>query len=381
MECLPATGAFGQNGVMSLLIARIWVCGCATLLASCVVERPPAGGGPALSPQQARAVIDESIPTGVSDRTGWISDIYAGFTVQDLAPTRESVCAVVAVIEQESNFQVNPVIPGLGAIAWREIDSRAERAGVPRILLHGALALRSPNGKTYSERIDAARTEKDLSDIYEDFIGSVPLGRRLFADLNPIRTRGPMQVNVAFANRYAALRPYPYPVTESIADEVFTRRGSLYFGIAHLFAYQPPYDEYLFRFADFNAGQFASRNAALQNAVSKASGIALVTDGALLPAAGAEPGETEVALRALASRLNVDEREIHDALEQGKTRDLERNHVYERVFALAERVAKRPLPRAIVPVIRLQGPKISRTLTTSWYAHRVEGRFEQCLGR
>jgi len=366
---------------MSSIITRLWVCGCAALLASCVVERPPAGGGPALSPEQARAVIDESIPKGVSDRAGWITDIYAGFTVQDLAPTRESVCAVVAVIEQESNFQVNPVIPGLGAIAWREIDSRAQRVGVPRILLHGALALRSPNGKTYSERIDAARTEKDLSDIYEDFIGAVPLGRKLFANLNPIRTRGPMQVNVAFANRYAAIRPYPYPVTESIADEVFTRRGSVYFGIAHLFAYQPPYDEYLFRFADFNAGQFASRNAALQNALSKASGIPLVTDGALLPADGAEPGETELALRALASRLNVDEREIHDALEQGKTRDLEQTHVYERVFALAERVAKRPLPRAIVPVIKLQGPKISRTLTTSWYAHRVEGRFEQCLGR
>ena len=347
------------------------------------MERPPAGGGPALSPEQARAVIDESIPKGVPDRAGWVNDIYAGFTVQALAPTRETVCAVVAVIEQESNFQVDPVVTGLGAIAWREIDSRAERAGVPRIILHSALALRSPNGKTYSERIDAARTEKDLSDIYEDFIGSVPLGRRLFSDLNPIRTRGPMQVNVAFANQYADLRPYPYPVKGTIADEVFTRRGSVYFGIAHLFMYQPPYDEYLFRFADFNAGQFASRNAALQNAVSKASGIPLVTDGALLPARGGAdgPGDTELALRALASRLNVDEREIHDALEQGKTRDLERTHVYERVFALAERVTKRRLPRAIVPVIKLHGPKISRTLTTSWYAHRVEGRFEQCLGR
>jgi hypothetical protein len=55
--------------------------------------------------------------------------------------------------------------------------------------------------------------------------------------------------------------------------------------------------------------------------------------------------------------------------------------VYERVFALAERVAKRPLPRAIVPSIKLHGPKISRSLTTSWYAHRVDGRFERCLGK
>jgi Protein of unknown function (DUF1615) len=362
---------------------RAGICACLLLLTSCALERPPAAVGPSLSPDQARSLIDESIPNGVSDRAGWVSDIYAGFAVQDLAPTRESVCAVVAVIEQESNFHTNPVIPGLGAIAWREIDSRAQRAGVPRLLVHGALELRSPDGKTYSERINAARTEKDLSDLYEDFIGSVPLGNRLFANLNPIRTRGPMQVNVAFAAQYAATRPYPYVLRGSVADEVFTRRGSLYFGIAHLFAYQPPYDEYLFRFADFNAGQFASRNAAFQNALSRASGIPVTADGALLPGKGAEagPGETELALRALASRLNVDEREIHAALEAGRSRDLERTSVYERVFALAERGARHPLPRAMIPVIKLQGPKISRSLTTSWYAHRVEGRFEQCRDR
>jgi hypothetical protein len=369
--------------MISCMLARIGICGCMALLVSCALERPPAGGAGALSPEQARAVIDASIPKGVSDRVGWRNDIYTAFTTQDLPPTRESVCAVVAVIEQESGFQVNPVVPGLGPIAWREIDGRAERAGVPRIIVHSALELRSPDGKTYRQRIDAARTEKDLSDIYEDFIGSVPLGSRLFANLNPVRTRGPMQVNVAFAKQYAAARPYPYTVKVSIADEVFTRRGSLYFGIAHLFAYQPPYDEYLFRFADFNAGQFASRNAAFQNAVSKASGKVLVTDGALLGGNGADsgPGETELALRTLRSRLKVEDREIHEALEQGKSQELERTEVYERVFALADHLERRPLPRALIPVIRLQGPKISRALTTNWYAHRVEGRYEQCLGR
>ena len=209
------------------------------------------------------------------------------------------------------------------------------------------------------------------------------MGQSLFDDKNPIRTRGPMQVNVVYADQYAAVRPYPYPVKASVADEVFTRRGSLYFGIAHLLAYQPPYDDYLYRFADFNAGQYASRNAAFQNAVSRASGMPLATDGALLShESGAMGlGDTELALRALAGRLNVDESEIHDALEKGKTPEFERTKVYERVFALAERVAKRPLPRAIVPSIKLHGPKISRALTTSWYAHRVDGRFERCLGK
>jgi hypothetical protein len=300
--------------------------------------------------------------------------------VQGLTPSHENVCAVVAVIEQESNFQANPVVRGLGAIAWKEIDTRAEHAGLPHMVVHGALGLKSSNGRTYSERIDSAKTEKDLSDIYEDFIGSVPLGRRLFADWNPVRTRGPMQVNVAFAETYAGVRPYPYPVKVSVADEVFTRRGSLYFGIAHLFAYQPPYSSYVYRFADFNAGQYSSRNAAFQSAVSKASGVPLAADGALLSHDGGA-SNTELALRALSGRLNVSEGEIHDALEKGKSKDLEHTKVYERVFALAEHNAKGSLPRALVPTITLHGPKLSRTLTTSWYAHRVEGRYERCLGK
>jgi len=358
----------------------LWILGSGALLMSCASERPPVTSL-APSPAQARALIDRSLPRGVSDRAGWATDIYSGFTVQALEPTRQNVCAVVAVIEQESNFHVDPVVPRLGTMARREIDQRAKRAGVPVSIVHGALELRSSTGRTYRERINAAKTEKDLSDIYEDFIGAVPLGRRLFADWNPVRTRGPMQVNIVFAESYASVRPYPYPVKASIADEVFTRRGSLYFGIAHLLAYRPPYDEYLYRFADFNAGQYASRNAAFQKAVSKASGIALVTDGALLPhdsdVKGA--GSTELALRALAKRLNISEDAIHSDLEQGKTKEFERTQLYERVFALAERVTRRRLPRAVVPSIKLHGPKISRSLTTSWYAHRVNGRFERCL--
>jgi hypothetical protein len=328
-------------------------------------------------------MIERSLPRSVADRAGWTADMYAGFTVLGIAPSRENICAVVAVIEQESGFRVDPVIPGLPAIAWREIDERAAKAGVPRMMVHGLLQLPSPTGRTYSDRIDGARTEKELSDIFEDFIGAVPLGRTLFADRNPIRTRGPMQVQVVFAEQFAATRQYPYPVKSSIADEVFTRRGGVYFGIAHLLAYQAPYDGYLYRFADFNAGQYASRNAAFQAAVSDASGIPLSADGALLPrdAGGRAPGATEAAVRALAARLDVGENTIHGALEKAKTREFESTAVYQRVFALADQSAKRMLPRAMVPHIELHGPKITRKLTTAWYAHRVNDRFERCLRR
>jgi hypothetical protein len=168
-------------------------------------------------------------------------------------------------------------------------------------------------------------------------------------------------------------------VKTSIADEVFTRRGSLYFGTAHLLAYRAPYDEYLYRFADFNAGQYASRNAAFQSAVSSASGIALAPDGALLPHDADAAGSTELALRALGKRLNMGDGAIHDALEKGKSADFETTELYQRVFALAAQTQGRSLPRALLPRIELHGPKIARKLTTEWYAHRVEQRFKRCL--
>lgn len=353
--------------------------GWAVVLAGCV-GAPPPPSIPQMSPDEARAWIDHSLPRGVADRRGWATDIYAGFSSQSIPPTRENLCAVIAVIEQESGVRVDPQVAGLPAIAWREIDERAAHAGLPRVVVHGVLQLTSSTGRSYSDRIDAARTEKDLSDVYEDFIGAVPLGRTLFENSNPIRTRGPMQVHVAFANQYAATKPYPYPVRVSISDELFTRRGGVYFGIAHLLGYQAPYDDLLFRFADFNAGQYASRNAAFQRAVSAASGVPLTADGALLPhdADRNAPGSTELALRTLGARLNLSDSAIHADLEEGKTRDFEQTQVYQRTFALADRLARHPLPRATVPVIQLKGPKISRPLTTDWYAHRVNDRYQKC---
>ena len=351
------------------------------MLTGCAGAPPATVPAPAAGPIEPHALIEESLPHAVADRSAWTSDMYAAFNVLTITPNRENVCAVVAVIQQESGFQVDPVIPGLGGIARREIDSRAERAHVPLLIVNGVLALKSADGRTYGERIDAASTEKELSDVYEDFIAAVPLGKTLFADRNPIRTRGPMQVNVAFAEQFSAATPYPYPVKQSIADEVFTRRGSLYFGIAHLLDYRAPYRNYLYRFADFNAGQYASRNAAFQSALSIVAGVPLNLDGALLPRdADANPeGATELALRSVAARLNLSEAAIHGALTQGRAYSFESTSLYTRIFALAERKAGRSLPRAMVPQIRLTGPKIKRKLTTDWYAHRVDERYKRCL--
>lgn len=314
---------------------------------------------------------------------GWAADIDAAFEVQEIEPTVANSCAVIAVIGQESSFQVDPVVPGLPKTAWAEIDRRAEKAGVPALAVHAALQLKSPDGRSYADRIDVVKTEKQLSDVFQDLISAVPLGKRLFGGLDPIRTRGPMQVNVSFVERYAG-RPYPYPVKGSLADELFTRRGGLFFGIAHLLDYPAPYgDRYLYRFADFNAGQYASRNAAFQNAVSQASGIPLVADGALV-AHGDEAqqgGSTELAARVVARRVQLSDADVRRALELGRSKAFEHTPLYERVFAIADRYEGRPVQRAVIPLIDLQGPKIRRPLTTQWYANSVDARFKRCLAR
>ena len=225
------------------------------------------------------------------------------------------------------------------------------------------------------------RTERELSELYEELVGRVPLGSRLFGDHNPVQTGGPMQVSVPFAESRS--RGYPYPVRGTIRDEVFTRRGGLYFGIQHLLGYATPYARKASRFADYNAGWYASRNAAFQNAVAVATGRKLALDGDVLtPGAPLDrPGQTEQAVRSMAGDLGMDDASIRAALEQASQLEFNDTRLFHQVFALAERRAGKALPREMLPGITLESPKITRELTTAWFATRVNDRYQRCLAR
>lgn len=363
---------------------KVWravVAGCSVLLTACATpDTEPSGPKPDLVPGQ----ITRLLPSTVTDRAGWAADIYAAFSTLGIAPSTPNLCAALAITEQESGFRADPPVPALAEIAWREIDSRAERAGIPTFAVRAALQMESRDGRTFAARIDAVKTERELSDIFDDFIAMVPLGTRLFANLNPVKTGGPMQVSIRFAETHAETRAYPYRIDGSIRREVFTRRGGMYFGIAHLLGYEAPYSEPLYRFADFNAGRYASRNAAFQRAIGQLAGIRLVLDGDLLPPGAAHespPGETEKAALALSARLGLSGAAIRRDLERGDDGSFERTSLYQRAFEHADRVDGRRVPRAIVPTITLKSPKIKRTLTTDWFARRVDERYRRCLAR
>ena len=190
-----------------------------------------------------------------------------------------------------------------------------------------------------------------------------------------------MQVSILFAEQHAKDHRYPWPSGNSIRNAVFTRRGGLYFGIAHLLGYPVSYDRMLFRFADYNAGFYASRNAAFQKALSMTSGVPLALDGDLIRYDDSEPGATERAAREIGLRIDLSDSDIRSALEQGDNIDFERTELYRRVFALADQTGHAPQPRALLPHIALESPKITRKLTTEWFATRVEKRYRACLDK
>jgi len=335
--------------------------------------------------RDTKTLVAKLLPPGVKDRTGWANDLHAAFSHLKIPQVPETYCAALAVIEQESTYQVDPVVPNLPDIVWRELEQRGAKYGIPKLLVSAAMLKTSPDGRSYQKRIDTLKTEKQLNALFNDMITELPFGEKMFSDANPVHTAGPMQVSIEFAEQHARERPYPYRLTGSVRDEVFTRRGGLYFGSAILLDYPAPYTDVVYRFADFNAGRYSSRNAAFQSALGRLAGKALTLDGDLLRYEKGQPSDqpssVEIAARRQGSLLKMSPAEIRRDLLLEKTPAFNVSPLFIRVFAQAEKAGGLALPRQAMPQIDLKSPKISRKLTTEWFARRVEGRYRACLTR
>lgn len=349
---------------------------------------PPAPPQPpriGLSDAEGRALLLRLLPPQIKDRNGWASDIFGAFAGLKIPYTPEYFCATIAVIEQESSWQGDPTVPGLNKMVWKQIEQRAAKYHVPLLVVQTALLKPSPDGRSYKARIDGLQTERQMNSVFEDMVADAgKLGLPLNVQ-NPIRTGGPMQVSVEFAEGHARVWPYPYPQKGSIRHEVFSRRGGAYFGIANLLHYRAPYPQMIYRFADYNAGRYSSRNAAFQAAVARLSKQKLSLDGDLLRYEKGRPSSqqsgTEKALLQLDDRLGISEADIRRDLQQEKAEGFGQTKLFQRVFELAERQAGHRLPREVLPQIRLHSPKITRKLTTEWFAKRVDWRYQTCLQR
>lgn len=329
--------------------------------------------------------ITRLLPDYVKDKKGWATDLYRAYTHLQIPQALTTYCATVAVVQQESSFRADPEVPGLSRIVRKELATRADKFFIPDALLNAALKRQSPDGRTWNQRIDALRTEKQLNELFEDMLDKLPFGQSWLEDFIPVKTAGPMQVSIAYAKDQAEQKSYPYTIERSLRNEVFTRRGGLYFGASILMDYPVSYSSPFYRFADFNAGRYASRNAAFQHAINQYTGQKLILDGDLLRYRGDKPSlyasNVETALRNIAGSLDLSKEDIREDLLLEKSMAFEDTRLYNRLYRLAEASKGKLLPREKVPSIRLKSPKITSKLTTSWFANKVNRRFNDCVSR
>lgn len=369
--------------------------------AGCVHRGP--SPAPPEPPVLSTAQIAELIPAHVKDRQGWAADVEGSLLDNHFRPQRENVCAVLAVIEQESNFQEDPAVPGLSKLVREHLDAQTDKLGpLGKPALHALLKDKAPgNALTFEERLDRVRTEGDLDRIFRDLIASFEaqhpatfglanlLGRLVASkrveDFNPITTSGSMQVSVRYATELAHQR---HQATEGIREALYTRRGGVHFGTARLLGYDAAYDQPIYRFADYNAGFYSSRNAALQAQLNQLTGASLQTDGDLraYDAAGEPIDRTTKSLEALLlfrARFapQLSERRIRSDLTHEKERDFDETETFKTVKRVFAERTGRAAPYAQVPEVVISSPKMKRERSTAWFARTVDRRYQGFLAR
>ncbi len=341
--------------------------GCA--LASCA-HRPQVPIVPGLDDHGVAELVG---PKAV-DREGWARDIAVAIRMTNREPTAERACAVIAVIEQESGYQADPVVPNLPQIVMKALqDKLAPLGGLATPTLNAILdpAIRA--------RIRTLRTERDLDRLFRETISArLPAAVTSLVgidDLNPVTTAGAMQVQVAFARRLSGLGD------ADTRELLYTRAGGVRFGTVRLIGYGAGYDDIVYRFADYNAGVYASRNAAFQEQLAQLVGTPLALDGDLLDYDDDADSQTLKVALAFGASHGLDERDVRRDFRQEKTLEFEETDVWRTVREAWERKAGTAAPYARVPDVTLASPKMSRTRTTAWFAESVERRYAACRQR
>lgn len=385
---------------------RAWLTGMLLAGASACHEAPPPAPPPARPPPPlGPAQVRTAFPEGVGDPAGWAKDTLAAFSDSSLVPDATRVCAVVAVLQQESGFQADPPVAHLGALVRTRLREEAEKYGpLGPTAMERLLKERAPGDRrTFDERIKRLRTERELDLLFRDMLeaerrehpamvatanllDTLFRGRRL-EDLNPVTTAGSMQVSVRWAVDYARSRGWPDD-EEALRDALYTRAGGLRYGVPRLWGYPLSDADVLYRFADYNAGQYASRNAAVQRALARLTGLSLEADGDLLAFGPdgrptAEDSQTLGAFRAFRQRFvpTLPEARLRQDLEKGKELAFEETPSYLALRRVYREQIGSPMPGAALPELELKSPKLRRGYSTAAYSRNVMRHHRACLQR
>lgn len=384
---------------MRPLVAALVVVLVAVAVAGCAhaPEVPP--------PPPPRTVsLDEvtrALPDKAKDKRGWADDILVAIRLTDKEPTAERACAVIAVIGQESGFVADPAVAELPRIVKEGLVEKLAPLGpLAEPALAAILEGKAPGASaTFGQRIDELRTERDLDRLFRDITAayraqapgtfaiasalSLLLGKGSFDDLNPVTTAGSMQVKVSFARSLGADEGLD---DDAVRELLYTRGGGVRFGTARLIGYPAAYTDLSHRFADYNAGMYASRNAALQFMVAELTGLPLVLDGDLLAwDAHGKVKSTDTrtlgALRAFGKAHGLSGFTIERDARKEKSAAFEDTATWRAVReAWQHRYGTAP-PYARMPEVALASPKLKQPRTTAWFANSVLARYHTCRSR
>ena len=354
---------------------------------------------------QTAALIRGAEPN-VRDANGWATDLLSVLQAHRIPQSKENVCSVIAVVDQESGFVANPAVPNLGKLSEKAVIDKLNKIPVLSGQAESFLDRFPDKQNSFMQRIRKARTERDLDLAYRDLIAGLEkyaaqyklgmlvqngFARDFIESRNEIDTIGSMQVSVDFALQHeTSVQKKSFTLQDiyNIRDRMYTRKGGMYYGTLLLLGYDTGYDKKIYRFADFNAGRYSSRNAAFQKVISELLKQPVATDGDLLiyKADGdvaLTMSGTEKALANLVQKyaLGLKEWEIRRDLLQEKHLYFNSTVTYKTVMALYRKVKNTTPAYAMVPVITLTSEKTSNILTTQKFANSVNNRYQRCLSQ
>lgn len=372
-------------------VSKITLVGTLVMLSACKETQTPK------TPTLTKAQIAKLIPSRVKNRQSWAGDIERIFGELKIHQDKTNICTVIAIIDQESNFNANPSVPNLGETSLKEIDARLESklgkslAGVFRTML----ATKPSKDDNFIKQIKRVTTEKELDELYQKIfdyftttykvsgINSITklTGEALDERLNPITTLGSMQVHIDYAKAHRRANM----TDRTLRMDLYGQYGGLYYGIHRLMKYEANYDKPLYRFADYNSGMYSSRNAAFQQRIATLTGKKLSIDGDLLLYSGGgvsdKVGQTERALITLlaTTATPMTDKQIRSDLKKEKRQSFENTQTYREVNRLFETKRGKKPSYAIMPQVTISGPKLFQDYNTNWFATRVDRRYQTCM--
>ncbi|MFD2013250.1 DUF1615 family protein [Acinetobacter vivianii] len=129
-------------------------------------------------PEMKAEQIKKVLPPRVNDRESWSQDIFDIMQQLSIPKSKQNVCSIVAVVDQESNFVADPAVPGLGEKAVQEINTRLKEkfeaklgetiGGTVAGYFEDVLKNQPSPENNYMSQMRKVKTERELDLLYRE---------------------------------------------------------------------------------------------------------------------------------------------------------------------------------------------------------------------